>query len=199
MTADARGIPLFRAPFCFLRHGETESNRLKLTAGSTDVALNETGRQQASAAAAALAGRGVDAIYCSPLQRARDTAACVAAAIGLPVTVIDELAERNWGEFEGKPRDLRVRDAKPPGGESPEEFAQRTLAGLARIPGSPFPLLVAHSGTFRVLCHALGIMAAVTPVANAHLLRFEPGAAPGAAWRCVRLDPPAAAVSDIIR
>ncbi len=190
MTPQARNLALFRAPFCFLRHGETEANRLKITAGATDVALNETGLQQARAAAAALTGRGIDALFCSPLRRAHDTAACIARATGLPVTVIAELAERNWGELEGKPRHLRIREAKPPGGESPEEFAARTLAGLARIPASRLPLLVAHSGTFRVLCRTLGIPEAEVPVDNARALRFAPGPAPGDAWRCAGLDPP---------
>jgi 2,3-bisphosphoglycerate-dependent phosphoglycerate mutase len=194
VTPEVREIALFRAPFCFLRHGETEANRLKITTGATDVALNGAGWQQARTAAAALAGHHIDAIFCSRLKRTRDTAECVAAEIGLPVTVIAELSERNWGELEGKPRHLRVWETRPPGGESLEEFAQRTLAGLARIPGSRLPLVVAHSGTFRVLCRALGMPVAEAPVENAYPVRFEPGAA----WRRARLDPPSAAASDII-
>lgn len=193
-----RRIALFQAPFCFLRHGETDSNRLRITAGATDVTLNETGWRQARDAAAALAGRGIDAVFCSPLRRARDTAELVAAALGLPVAVIDQLAERNWGEFEGRPRHLRTREAKPAGGEGPHEFAQRTLAGLAQIPASQLPLVVAHSGTFRVLCQVLGMAAAQTPVANASPVRLTPGAAPGAAWQCEQIDPPTASTCDII-
>ncbi len=199
MTAVRPHPELFAAPFCFLRHGETETNRLGLTAGATDVALNETGWQQARAAASILKDRDIDAIFCSPLKRARDTADCVAAALGLPATVIAELAERNWGALEGKPRALRVRNAEPPGGEGPDAFAQRTLAGLAKIPVSRLPLVVAHSGTFRVVCRALGIAAAETPVDNARPVRFEPAATPGAAWQCVQLDPLPPPVSDIIR
>jgi broad specificity phosphatase PhoE len=182
MNPEKPPCPLFTAPFCFLRHGETEVNRLGLTAGATDVPLNPSGWEQAETAAQQLKGRGIDAIYSSPLKRAHDTAARVADALGLPIAIVPELAERNWGELEGKPRELRVRDATPPGGEGPEEFARRTLAGLARIPRSGLPLIVAHSGTFRVLCARLGVEAPAAPIQNARPLRFVPPPAAGSSW-----------------
>jgi probable phosphoglycerate mutase len=172
---------LFQAPFVFLRHGETEINRLGLTAGMTDVALNATGRQQARAAAAALVGRGIDAIYSSPLHRALESARCVAHTLNLPTVVVPELAERNWGALEGKPRELRVREATPPGGEGLEEFTRRTFAGLAKIPGSRLPLIVAHSGTFRILCAHLD-MEMRAQVENCRPLRFLPPRSAGAPW-----------------
>lgn len=173
--------PLFEAPFVFLRHGETETNRLALTAGMIDVALNATGRRQARAAAAALMGHRVDEIYSSPLQRALESARCVADALGLPIVVIPELAERNWGALEGKPRGSRVRAATPPGGEGLAEFTQRTLRGLAKIAGGGLPLIVAHSGTFRVLCADLGIEANAQ-VENCRPLRFLPPRETGTQW-----------------
>lgn len=163
---------LFLAPFYFLRHGETEINRLGLVAGATDVALNATDRRQAQAAAALLCARGIGAIYSSPLKRARDTAECVARELALRIVVVPELAERNWGELEGKPRELRLREAAPPGGESLAAFTRRTLAGLAKIPGEGLPLVVAHSGTFRVLCSRLGIEAPAEPIENSRPLRM---------------------------
>ena len=178
----ARSLSLTRAPFYFLRHGETEINRLGLVAGQHDVELNETGWRQARAAGAGLRGRGIDAIYSSPLQRARDTAGCVAAALGLEVHIVPELAERNWGEFEGKPRGLRVRGATPAGGEGPRVFYRRTLAGLATIQRGTVPLVVAHSGTFRVLCAELGIRLPETAVENSQPLYLIPPSAAGAAW-----------------
>jgi probable phosphoglycerate mutase len=175
-------LPLLQIPFYFLRHGETETNRTGLVAGASDVALNATGWRQARAAAELLRQRNIVAIYSSPLQRAHDTAQCVAVALGLPLTVIVELAERNWGVFEGRPRAMRMRDATPPGGEGPEEFAQRTLAGLAKIPAAPLPLIVAHSGTFRVLSRYLGIAQSETPVKNSQPMRFVPPAGARTAW-----------------
>lgn len=174
-------LPLFEGAFVFLRHGETETNRLGLTTGMTDVVLNERGRQQARAAAAALSGLGVDAIYSSPLQRSLATARCVGETLHLAVVTIAELAERNWGAQEGRPRAKRDRAGKPPGGESLEEFTQRTLAGLTKIPRGRLPLIVAHSGTFRVICGQLKVRAE-SQVANCCPIRFEPPAAPGVPW-----------------
>lgn len=175
--------PLFGGPFCFLRHGETENNRLGLVAGASDVPLNATGQAQARAAAERLAGSGIDAIWSSPLRRAHDTALCVAAVLGLDVRVVPEIAERSWGELEGRPRSLRVRGTTPPGGESPEAFAARTLAGLRRIDASRLPLVVAHSGTFRVLGARLGLPPQEAQVANSQPLRFA--ARPDGRWHCV--------------
>lgn len=179
---ESAAYPLFEAPFYFLRHGETEINRLGLVAGATDVALNATGWRQAEGAAESLKPCGIDAIYSSPLKRARDTADCAAQALGLQVAIVPEFAERNWGELEGKPRELRVRDATPPGGEGLEEFTRRTLAGLAKIPGGARPLIVAHSGTFRVLCGRLGIRAPAAPVENSRPLRFRFPGTHGGEW-----------------
>lgn len=174
--------PLFRSAFYFLRHGETDANRLGLVAGTADVALNATGRQQAQAAAALLNGSGIDAVYSSALQRARDTADCAARTLGLRNVVIPELGERDWGEFQGKPRELRVRGATPAGGESLEEFTRRTLTGLARIRGGGLPLIVAHAGTFRVLCSQLGLAAPEAPIENGRPVRFVPSCTGHASW-----------------
>jgi len=164
--------PPFTGPFCFLRHGETGHNRQGLVAGASDVPLNATGLAQARAAAARLAGSAIDMICCSPLRRARDTAACVADVLGIKPVVIDELAERNWGALENRPRELRVRGVTPPGGESPEAFRERTRRGLQQIRNARLPLIVAHSGTFRVLGEWLGLAPQAAPVGNGLPLLF---------------------------
>jgi probable phosphoglycerate mutase len=171
--AVTESIPLFQRPFYFLRHGETETNAQRLVAGSLDTALTEAGRQQALAAAEMLAGEAITAIYSSPLQRARDTAVPVAAKLELPIIIVADLAERNWGVLEGQPRGSRRRGVTPEGAETSRAFAQRILCALASI-DSEAPLIVGHSGVFRVLCRSVGIMEASAPVANALPLRFEP-------------------------
>lgn len=176
MTACA---PLLAGAFCFLRHGETENNRLGLVAGSTDVPLNATGLAQAHAAAQRLVQSGIDAIWCSPLQRARDTAVAVAEILALEIVIVPGLAERCWGELEGKPREWRVRGKTPPGGESPETFRSRTLSGLHQIAASRQPLIVAHSGTFRILCDWLQIPQQTAQIANSLPLRFAPASRNG--------------------
>jgi len=172
MTDQCKPV-LFERPFYFLRHGETRMNADRLIAGSVDTELTELGFVQARQAAEALVGHPITAIYASPLQRARDTAAIVAERLRLPVVSIAEIGERNWGVLEGQPRSIRVPGVTPPGAETPEAFASRVLGGLAKIDAG-VPLVVAHSGVFRVLCRTLRIVETQAPVANALPLRFEP-------------------------
>ncbi|WP_207630317.1 histidine phosphatase family protein [Paracoccus xiamenensis] len=137
--------------FLFLRHGQTESNAQELIIGSTDLPLNQTGHEQARQAADFLRGTALAQIISSPLLRARQTAEAAAEALQLPVTVLDGLAERNWGAWEGLPRTALRRDETPPGGESPQAFQARTFAAFAGIDLAVPTLIVAHSGTDRVL------------------------------------------------
>ena len=174
-------IPLFGGPFVFLRHGETDLNASGLVAGRRDVPLNERGVLQARAAARRLMGRGIDALYCSPMARARDTARIIEATIGLKAIVLNGLDERDWGALEGQPRSQRNRAVTPPGGEAADAFACRTLSALSAIPGSRLPLLVAHSGTFSVLCETLGIARSEDVIANCRPLLLTPVAAH--AWK----------------
>ncbi|MBX9810162.1 MAG: histidine phosphatase family protein [Burkholderiales bacterium] len=181
---EPQAIPLLRHPFYFVRHGETESNLRGTVAGTTDVPLTERGHLQAGAAADILKPLGITAVYASALRRARDTAGHIAAALVLPVTVIPELGERNWGELEGKPGELRMRGMTPPGAETPEQFSRRVLRALAKIDADGAPLIVAHSGVFRVLCRTLGIAEPEAPVANCQPVRFvPPDDKQRAAWR----------------
>jgi probable phosphoglycerate mutase len=166
-------IALFRHPFYFLRHGETEMNAARRVAGSLDTALTALGREQALKAASVLARHPVTAIYSSPLARARDTAAPIGERLRLPVTVIPEIAERGWGVLEGQPRGSRIRGTTPEGAESTTAFIERVLSGFARI-DAEVPLIVGHSGIFRVLCRTLGISEGAAPVDNALPLRFAP-------------------------
>jgi probable phosphoglycerate mutase len=163
-----------------LRHGETESNAARTIAGSLDVDLTPLGRDQARAAAQVLAREPITAIYTSPLRRARETAEPVAEALGLPLEIVEEIAERNWGELEGRPRNVIVHGVTPAGAEATPDFIQRVLSGFARI-DAEVPLVVAHSGVFRVLCHTLNIVQAEGPVANCLPLKFVP-LGPGA-WK----------------
>lgn len=166
-------IPLFARSFCFLRHGETEFNARGLIAGSHETELTDLGHAQARSAAAALATTPISAIYSSPMKRALDTAAPVARSLGLPITIIDDIAERDWGSLEGRPRSQRVPGVIPADAETLEQFSARVLRGLAGI-RAELPLVVAHSGVFRVLCRTLRIAEREAPVSNGLPLRFEP-------------------------
>lgn len=176
-------IALFRRPFYFLRHGQSALNAQKRIAGSIDTELTELGHTQARLAADILAREPITAIYASPMQRANRTAQYSADALRLPIALIDAIAERRWGALEGELRAARVPGVVPHGAETFEAFVERVLAGFAHI-DADVPLVVAHSGVFRVLCHTLTIVAQEAPVSNAAPLRFEPQEQ---GWRLVPL------------
>jgi broad specificity phosphatase PhoE len=122
----------------FVRHGETPPNRAGLLLGRNDVALTEHGRAQAKRVAGVLAGVDVTHVLSSPLRRACETAAPIAAAYGHTVEVDERLIEIDYGEWEGRPfADLAPevvdrwrRDGAfvPPGGESLEVVADRVAS-----------------------------------------------------------------------
>ena len=84
-----------------LRHGQTDWNIDLRLQGSTDIPLNENGRDQARLAASALNREDWDVIIASPLSRAKDTAEIVALELGMNVVVVPELIERSFGVAEG--------------------------------------------------------------------------------------------------
>src|SRR5262249_19338325 len=95
----ARGTP---TRLLLLRHGQTELSVNRRYSGRGNPELTELGRRQAAAAAGYLAQRGgIAAVVSSPLQRAYDTAAAAAKALGLDVTVDDDLIETDFGAWEG--------------------------------------------------------------------------------------------------
>ena len=144
---------LKRKPFYFLRHGQTEWNRLNLMQGQTDTPLNPTGLDQAESAARFLSKRKITPIITSPLRRARQTAELISSRINAPVLVIKDLGECAFGVYERHPpgpwRDEWFAGAEVPGTESFKSFIARSLAGLnAALAYGGRPLIVAHGGTF---------------------------------------------------
>ncbi len=84
-----------------LRHGQTDWNIDLRLQGSTDIPLNDTGRDQARLAASSLSREEWDVILASPLSRAKDTADIVALELGMNVVIVPELIERSFGVAEG--------------------------------------------------------------------------------------------------
>ncbi|MEU5087891.1 histidine phosphatase family protein [Streptomyces sp. NPDC021356] len=173
------------ATLVLLRHGETPLTPQKRFSGSggTDPSLSAIGREQAEKAAVALARRGtIQAVVSSPLARTRETAAIVAARLGLAVTVDDGLRETDFGAWEGltfaevrdrHPADLNAwlasPDAEPTGGG--ESFA----ATAVRIAATRDRLVTAHAGrTVLVVTH-------VTPIKT--FVRLALGAPPESLFR----------------
>ncbi|MBO9607051.1 MAG: histidine phosphatase family protein [Paenibacillaceae bacterium] len=87
--------------FGFIRHGNTDWNIEKRVQGQADVPLNETGRRQAQALAARLAGETWDALISSDLSRARETAEIVGRTLGHQVRTDARLREQGYGQLEG--------------------------------------------------------------------------------------------------
>jgi broad specificity phosphatase PhoE/ribonuclease HI len=175
----ARGTP---TRLLLLRHGQTELSTQRRYSGRGNPALTDVGQRQAEAAAQHLAQRGgVAAVVTSPLQRAYDTAAKAAKALGLDVTVDDDLIETDFGTWEGltfseaAERDpklhrswLRDTSISPPEGESFDSVAARVQRVRAR-------LIAEYAGeTVLVVSH-------VTPIKT--LLRLALDAGPGILYR----------------
>lgn len=123
---------------CLIRHGETEWNLKGLTQGSTDIPLNELGREQARLTGAHLTGERWDALYASDLSRARETAAIIGGEVGLPAPVTDaRLRERGFGEAEGLGVDVRksryTDSSSIPGAEPWAQVSERGIEALEEI------------------------------------------------------------------
>ena len=131
-----------------------------------DPGLTALGRQQATRTGRWLSGRGVRALWTSPMRRARETADCIAAVTGLAVQPDARLRERlNWDG--GMPFDAFLalwarttldRDLVPEGGQSSRQAAARLLAFMADLRALPGPLAaVTHGGiTTELLRDLLG-------------------------------------------
>jgi probable phosphoglycerate mutase len=160
-------VELLRRPFWFLRHGQTDWNREHRTQGSTDIPLNDTGIAQAHAAVVLLRDTSIGVIACSPLSRALDTAAIIAAALNLPLEVRADLREASFGAHEGETMGVwfaawAAGEVVPEGGESFAQVRVRAVAALNDLlAAGPLPLVVAHGGMFRTVRAAMGFSAAV--------------------------------------
>ncbi len=120
-----------------IRHGQTDWNLAGLMQGRTDIPLNDTGRDQALAAASALAAEPWDVVVSSPLVRARETAAILAEQLDVPLGPgYDELVEQDFGAAEGtlvSELDVRWPDRDYADKEPDEEVGPRGLAGIGRV------------------------------------------------------------------
>ena len=151
------------------RHGESEGNFAGALQGSRfDTPLSVRGTRQAEYLAIRLGGEAIDAVWASPMIRARETAAIVAGPLGLGVSLDGDLVEFDWGVWSGRPYNgaiekevsgVRARwragetELSPAGGESPARTAVRADRFLARLKasGASAPVIVAHGRFNRIL------------------------------------------------
>ncbi len=114
--------------FHLIRHGSYPVLGSDVLAGRTGgYSLDEEGRRQAEAVARALRGRPIDRVLAGPLERARESAAPLAAALGVPVVVDTALDELDFGDWTGRAW-TTLRD-------DPAWIAWNTHRGSAAIPG----------------------------------------------------------------
>jgi broad specificity phosphatase PhoE len=122
-----------------IRHGQTEWSLSGRHTGRTDLPLTAVGETQASGLAALLHGIRFDHVLTSPRERARQT--CALAGLGAQSEVEPDLAEWDYGEYEGRfSREIRtetpcwnIYEHGCPGGEMPQDVADRADRLLARL------------------------------------------------------------------
>jgi probable phosphomutase (TIGR03848 family) len=177
-----------------IRHGHTATAGKTLTGWTAGVHLSETGRQQAERLVERLRGVPIAAIYSSPLERCRETAAPLARDRGLAARIRRELIETGYGELTGRTirqvsrtklwRTLRRSPSaiRFPGGESLRDVQTRAV-------GAALEISAAHPrGTVAVVTHADPIQMALAHFAGAHLDLYGRFAAEPASIAAIALD-----------
>ncbi len=144
-------MQLLNKPFILIRHGETSLNRDQLIGGRTDVPLTPKGRDQAKKTAPLMTKYSSYVVITSSLIRAQETADLLFPNI--PKITIEDLKERDWGDLEMKPQTQQLPyEETPPNGESWNDFCQRIINALNQILQQyEQPIIIAHSGVFRVI------------------------------------------------
>jgi len=156
------------AEILLIRHGETEWNRREVFRGRADVPLSARGREQARLLGEALKGSEVQAVYSSPLSRARQTARPLAEALGIEVQTDERLVDMSFGRWESRPR-AEVEKEDPALYRAwltePQEFRAPDGESLADVIARAWPAMgqitARHRGgraaivTHRVVCKVL--------------------------------------------
>jgi len=163
-----------------VRHGQTPTTGTTLPGRAKGLHLADKGREQAQAAADRIGAlKKVAAVYASPLERTRETAAPIATARGLKVVAERGLLECDFGDWTGEK--LTKLNKLPewstvqrypsgfrfPGGESFTEMQTRMCSTLDR-------LVARHPGeTIVAVSHADTIKAALAQALGTHLDLFQ--------------------------
>ncbi|MBC7326537.1 histidine phosphatase family protein [bacterium] len=174
-----------------VRHGMTEWNDGGKMQGRTDVPLNQKGITQAKLLAKRLANIPLNAVYSSPLIRAKNTAEIISLTHNLEVVETTSLMEADFGKWEGLTlEEIREKwgnalelwyegKAYPPEGEGILEMQSRVVEFIENIPTrhkGEEVLLVAHGGPIRAfVCHILGTIKPFRRIkqANANINIFD--------------------------
>jgi len=159
-----------------IRHGQTAWNKVERIRGQVEIPLDETGLVQAEATARRVVAEWQPlAVYCSPLQRAVQTAQPIARRLGLGIQPVPGLNDMDFGQWQGlSPEEVKARwpdlarawlraphTVTFPGGESLDQVKERSMAALHQIiarHAEEEVAIVGHTVVNRVLlCAVLGL------------------------------------------
>ena len=155
-----------------VRHGQTPTTGKVLPGRAKGLHLADLGHEQAEIAALRIAELNIDAVYSSPLERAKETAAPISAACGLKTQIERGLFECDFGDWTGRQlKDLmklpewQTVQRSPstfrfPNGESFTEMQARMINALDKLrklhPGGTI-VCVSHADTIKAaVAHAMG-------------------------------------------
>jgi probable phosphoglycerate mutase len=152
----------------FIRHGETAWSLSGQHTGRTDLPLTPNGEAKAAALIPWLRPVTFAHVFSSPLQRARRT--CELAGLSDSVAIEPDLAEWNYGDYEGK-TSVDIREQRPgwnvfrdgcPGGEMPADIATRADRLIARLSALTGNIALFSHGEFAgvLACRWLGLTVA---------------------------------------
>lgn len=130
-----------------IRHGETAWNRGNIFRGTYDIPLNENGKQQARLVAKALSDRKLDAVYTSPLSRAKESAEIVTECHGISPVIHDGFLDLDYGEWTGKedsevaqlwPNEheawtTKAHTVRPPSGTTLKEVFDKSFSAMEEL------------------------------------------------------------------
>lgn len=160
-----------------LRHGQTDWNLRGALQGRLDTPLNATGLQQAQEVAEKIKAQSLhfDAVYTSPLRRAKDTARIATGLAADQIIIDNRLVEFSFGAWEGRSGAELAADIKgffdpqedfcAPGGENFPELFSRTktfLRDIGKLHRNQRVLVVSHAAAL----HAMLTVFAQRPLAQ---------------------------------
>jgi len=158
-----------------IRHGETEWNTADIFRGRISIGLSEKGLTQVELLSQYLSSKKIQAIYCSPLQRAKQTAEAIARTYYLNIQPLPELTDLDFGEWEGKSQQevsLKYKDiytqwldrpdlAVIPGGETLTDARKRSINALdwviSQNTGGVVAIVTHRVVTKILICAMLGL------------------------------------------
>lgn len=163
----------------YVRHGQTDWNKVRRLQGRTDNPLNEVGIEQAKKTRDLLKNEKIDLIICSPLRRTVETANIINEGRNIKIIKDEGFIERSFGKYEGEysantpyddlwdyKKDIDLGE----NGEKMSELLARAKNSLERVINTYYPkniLIVAHGGLGRaVKCYFNGLPKDTTCLSN---------------------------------